>query len=765
MLALLAAAIASAAEWRMADEQYSCYTSGMTLQELASGGVTVLSHTPPTAEYCAEAHRWGLKVCPYVSLYKVVDSTKDPSVLDDPFWREVDAAKHPEWFLRRDDGGIRRPFDLEKYPAGYEQSCCNHRDLVDAYVRGVRNVMALGADGVFVDNVHPHPTCYGPARNLHRHEWPEKDNTACYQTALRAVYEAVKSYGPDRVVILNPGGLDPRFADYGDAMMWESFVWRFGADGLFIPADIGPPEQACRTHSWSEVLEQSRRWQPLIGKGASIAPLTYLPDRTTEERNAFFSYACARISGFEQWTATCNHRRDILRRLYRVRPGQPLGDLSQAGSAVYRHFENALIVCNPTPTALTERIPVPPGLVPPLVELFDGREATVREGLADVALPPEAGRVVVPQRAAVENALREVEGQATAALLHLQDEDDGPPQVPETGRLVTALEGVRSRAAELRGRLREAGPLPADLGPALCALSLGLPQAGDLPPPEALESHLLQDARTLTRDGVLGLLARRRLTAPRTVVRPDGVTVAAAGTTVRLAPAERTLGSIGRMRLELWVTPKPEHRPARWLHAQRLEDVRLAVDAPDRKRVEGRMALGDVGQPPVRDLVAEFAIEAGKEAPTVAIEVRIVNSGGPYTCYAFLAVGMPWQTDPTLGTVAASDAPDHRQVAWAYLHSAKEGGGGVVLTRLPALGKSGNASYVFGLPREQPLAKGGAFDLSLAAAAVPPPASSDPFLAERLENLARHAGLAAGIASGLSLQCTVTGGSRWRGNR
>ena len=56
---------AGAADWRMSDEQYSCYTSGMTLQELASGGVTVVSHTPATREYCGEAHQWGLKVCPY----------------------------------------------------------------------------------------------------------------------------------------------------------------------------------------------------------------------------------------------------------------------------------------------------------------------------------------------------------------------------------------------------------------------------------------------------------------------------------------------------------------------------------------------------------------------------------------------------------------------------------------------------------------------------------------------------------------------------
>ena len=42
----------------------------------------------------------------------------------------------------------------------FEQSCCNHRNLIEAYVRGVRNVMDLGAGGVFVDNVHPYPNVF-----------------------------------------------------------------------------------------------------------------------------------------------------------------------------------------------------------------------------------------------------------------------------------------------------------------------------------------------------------------------------------------------------------------------------------------------------------------------------------------------------------------------------------------------------------------------------------------------------------------------------
>ena len=62
VFALARPAAAAEKPWSMAQEHYSCFTSGMTLQELASGGVTVLSHTPPTKQYCEEAQRWGLKV-------------------------------------------------------------------------------------------------------------------------------------------------------------------------------------------------------------------------------------------------------------------------------------------------------------------------------------------------------------------------------------------------------------------------------------------------------------------------------------------------------------------------------------------------------------------------------------------------------------------------------------------------------------------------------------------------------------------------------
>ena len=46
--------------------------------------------------------------------------------------------------------------------------------LIDAYATGVQNLMEMGADGVFIDNVHPYPACFGAKLGLHTHDWPDR---------------------------------------------------------------------------------------------------------------------------------------------------------------------------------------------------------------------------------------------------------------------------------------------------------------------------------------------------------------------------------------------------------------------------------------------------------------------------------------------------------------------------------------------------------------------------------------------------------------
>jgi hypothetical protein len=331
--------------------------------------------------------------------------------------------------------------------------------LIAAYERGVRDIMDLGAGGVFVDNVHPHPQCFGPKLGLHTHDWPEKNNVECYKIALDGVHKAVKSYGKDRVVILNPGGPNPEYAAYGDSMMWESFVWRSAFDGDKPPL---VKTRLWEPRSWKELLDAYKRWRPSLEKGGSIAPLTYLPEPATEYENAFYAYAVARLAGFEQWTAQCVRRRDILRRLYRVRTGKAISDLTEVGDAAYRQFENALIVCNHSTKPVEIKAPLPPALRTSAVELFDVRKLPIVDGCVSLTLPAESGRVIVSGVDALDNVLREIEGQSLAARLHLEEKKSATNDA-SLAALKQALQDIQTRTAAMRKTLRQTGfPTDAD---------------------------------------------------------------------------------------------------------------------------------------------------------------------------------------------------------------------------------------------------------------------------------------------------------------
>ncbi len=216
------------------DDVYMCGKHG-SLGELASAGVTLLSHVPFRAKLLEAARERKIKVLPYVSLIKVVDlarcdgsksgsGTHTYGVLwkDHPFWRELDCSKHPEWRLVNAKGDHERPFHSKSYWAGVEMSCCNSPGLPEAYIRGVKGLIAQGACGVFVDNVHPDKHCHGPKLGKHEHIDPTITHTDAYYRALVAVYRAIKAMSPSHVVILNAGGGAGRYLDGGDMDMFET---------------------------------------------------------------------------------------------------------------------------------------------------------------------------------------------------------------------------------------------------------------------------------------------------------------------------------------------------------------------------------------------------------------------------------------------------------------------------------------------------------------------------------------------------------------
>jgi hypothetical protein len=252
----------------------------------------------------------------------------------------------------------------------------------------------------------------------------------------------------------------------------------------------------------------------------------------------------------------------------------------------------------------------------------------------------------------------------------------------------------------------------------------------------------------LTADQAAALTENPAAQPPTCETNENEIVLKSAGATHCVRCEGTNLVWVGDVAFQLWVAPPPPLQAARWLHPRRLADVRRTVDTPDRQEVTARVVLyGRNTDEEVTAVHVEITAAVRRGSPGLHFDCRVVNDGEPYEAYAFLTPGLGWQTDPTLGTVKAENAPDQRPVPWVYLHRGEAGGGGVLLTRLPSVGKSGNGSYIFGQPRNQHLEKGGTFDLSVTAYPVWASVAEDDFLKERLGNLRRYADLAVQLVT------------------
>jgi hypothetical protein len=515
-----------AGQLNMSQERYCPYwgDTPMTFQEMASAGVTLVSHIRPIQQDIDEAHRWGIKVLPYISLYKVIDSSRAGDWKEDgvpvaqaPFWKAIDAHDHPEWYSIDGNGHIRRPFDMPNYPAPFQVSCCNHLSLVNAYCQGVRNLMDMGADGVFLDNVGCNwQYCYGEDLGLHTHSWPGMSASECYQVALGSVNNTLKGYGANRITFMNGGDpVTPEFSWCADCTMWESFM--FADTGRYAP------------YTWDELKAKTSLFRSYGNK--CIVPLTFLPDNSTAPQDAFYSYASARLVGMDEWSAsvpvgspTLPARHDILRRLYRVNTGTATSDLMELGDVAYRQFQNALIVCNRSKHSMQVQVPV--SLSEALFDLYDARQLQVLNGHVTLTLPAESGRVIVSRGDGLDNLLREIEGQSLASRLHIQQEHAGDAAMTA---LLSTLEEIQNDAAGLRARDQETCfPLGSDWTTLseICREAAAIPMVADsdgflgerldnVRSYSAMMSYLVPEpgVLTLALTGLVGLMAhalRRR---------------------------------------------------------------------------------------------------------------------------------------------------------------------------------------------------------------------------------------------------------------
>ena len=222
--------------------------------------------------------------------------------------------------------------------------------------------------------------------------------------------------------------------------------------------------------SWDELLAAYGRWRPLLAKGAShrAADLSARPGQRGRERLLRLRGGTA--GRLRPVDGHLPQRRDILRRLYRVETGPATSELVEVGGAAYRQFQNALIVCNYSAQTVEVRVPVPPALARPLVELFEVRETPIAEGHVVLSLPAESGRVIVRRgRCAGQSAARG--GRAGAGGAAALEKKDAGRNESSVAALLEQLQDVERRAAALRKNVHEAAfPTAADRE-AIAALS------------------------------------------------------------------------------------------------------------------------------------------------------------------------------------------------------------------------------------------------------------------------------------------------------
>ena len=324
----------------------------------------------------------GIRSIAYVSFYKAADIPQveekygweggSPGVeecVKNPLWRAVDLSEHPEWIHYAEDGSIKRPFNRPDYQVGWHQVCTNVAGYTEAVLEGVKGIMDMGFDGLFIDNVHPEADCFGPKHGKHEHLHPEKDNVETYKMLLAEVRSLVKSYGQDKVCVLNSGGLREEYGPYGDAMMWESFVYARGK----------------RRHDWQQIREAADKWKPFIDGGKPILALSTIGGETPEElkQNTFYTYACARLSGFLWGRSSAFDS---------VRLGMPAGDIQEAGGIHYRLYQKGAVAVNPESEARSVEIPVSGS---EFLDLFSEEALKAKDGKLSVNIPADSGRVYI----------------------------------------------------------------------------------------------------------------------------------------------------------------------------------------------------------------------------------------------------------------------------------------------------------------------------------------------------------------------------------
>ncbi|MGI6086607.1 MAG: sugar-binding protein [Kiritimatiellia bacterium] len=762
---------------------FMCIGQSMTLGEMASAGINTISHVPFYPDFAKEAAgKYGIRVCPYVDMWKVVTSSGDALLLNNPYWREVDAdtTHHPEWLMIDENGKVKRPY-WDTYHPGFQRSCTRHQSLTEAQIRGVLNHLSNGCGGVFIDNAGlADHFCWGEKYKLHDHPWPKPGGDGSNRRAKEMVFQAIKQFDPDKLCIINTRASGD-MRTVSDAYMRESYIYA----SVQRPGTGNLADRRAwlnRNRDWKQFSEERAMFTRAFERGRPVCQ-NFFHDPCTDDEAAFHSFVwsklwhpsiiwCAALHYWYTGFADCLARTDAMRVLYRIHNslGDPLGEPAVTEEWGYRWFDNACLVINGVNMAQTLKVPVDSSAAA-LGELFTGEELTIQNGSVVLDMPPQTGRIIMPISSILSNYLCEIRMEAETIRRYLQAEQTAGNQallaLPAT---LECLRGIE-QSADMMLAADSQAPDMLDDAINMAAAAQSLDANGMLQEPA---HRLLNEARNLTTEDIKGFL---RLTncAPASIeifrggTNGEAIKMFMRSAMVSFTPFTHNLtaflpfgedaaynlhvgqifgfGASGETRLN-WNKRKHARLLIPALPGIDVKDVylrpdgflavRKTVDTPARQEIEAEIALaGHTSNKRIDNyrLLMKAGLETG--LPFLNLEFCVVDDE-KQICEAelrFDAGRYPMQVDSVHGAAPVQERND-QHLEWVYFMSNPQDRWGVLF-----LGDKLNFS------QNTLLGKG-----QLKFAVAPLVARAGPFLEERIRNIRDYSSRVLSLTSGMYLK-------------
>jgi hypothetical protein len=344
-------------------------------------GVSYISHVPVSKKAFQQAHEQGFRVIPYVHFTDIHSFYAD---------QDVFLFQHPE-ILLKDSNGKWVHIPMDGTDRVYRLLVCtNNPSYCKLSMDYVKKIMDWGSDGLFIDNTNKRIECFAHkskktanpefGQYVHEHIYPEASHNYAFTRFLESVRATVKSYGNDKIVVLN-SGIGEEFQKHGDICEWESFIYSWAWEGRR------------KEHSWAFIKDRAKANEWFVKSGRRIIATSSLnPSRQEVKEDAFWAFCAARLVDFI-WGSRL--KGTGAEQIYQTHMGRGIQPFQEVDQVVYRTFENGVIILNESSQDIKKTITLPNEFRhKQLLDVFDGsKKIKVSREKIEVSVPKQSARV------------------------------------------------------------------------------------------------------------------------------------------------------------------------------------------------------------------------------------------------------------------------------------------------------------------------------------------------------------------------------------